>query len=62
MKEVHRDLEKCEIKAEEIANRHIFRKKVAEVKDIFEEKTRKNRILAAEERARVSQRMKEYLR
>ncbi|XP_049942512.1 protein lethal(2)essential for life-like [Schistocerca serialis cubense] len=46
VKEVHWDLEKCRITAEEIVNRQIFRKKVADVKKFFEEKTRKNRVFS----------------
>ncbi|XP_049768440.1 uncharacterized protein LOC126106258 [Schistocerca cancellata] len=57
VKEVHWDLENCRIAAEVIVNRQIFRKKVAEVKDFFEEKTRKNRVFSAEERARHSERL-----
>ncbi|XP_049807715.1 transient receptor potential-gamma protein-like [Schistocerca nitens] len=48
--------------AEEIVNRQIFRKRFAEVKEFFEEKTSKKRVLSAEEGARGSQRMKEYWR
>ncbi|XP_049767835.1 protein lethal(2)essential for life-like [Schistocerca cancellata] len=46
VKDVHWDLEKCRITAEEIVNRQIFRKKVADVKKLFEEKTRKNRVFS----------------
>ncbi|XP_047112520.1 uncharacterized protein LOC124789266 [Schistocerca piceifrons] len=53
VKEVHWDIEKCGITAEKIVNKQIFRKKVVEVKDFFEEKTRKNRAFSAERRARL---------
>lgn len=62
VKEVHRDLEKCGITADDIRNRKIFRQIVAEVKDLADEKTKKNRVFSAEERERASQRMKEYWR
>lgn len=48
---------------EVIAKRKIFRKKVAEVKDLGDEKKRKNTVFSSEKQAWASQgKSKEYLR
>ena len=63
VKEVHKDLQRCGIKSEDVGNREVFKKKIAEVKDLSEEKSRRSfRIFSEEERTRASQRMKEYWR